>query len=575
MLGLLEGLWHATKPSRRKLWLTTLLLMLFAAAAELASLHALQQFLRLGTPNPGPMAPIASSFPLGRAAGNPFADAALVFIAWSITALLARLIILRLQDKVVLGFAGDASVQIFERAMQQPLAEHLRRETGELFAALENTQLLVNGALGPLLQSAVHFVIAASLLVYLVMLAPVVVVPFLAILGLVYVLVGHFTGARLRAGSQTLVELSVARMKAVQEAQNGFRDILISHAQQRVVEDFTKLELSYRWRQAADRFAAWTPRYLIEMVMLFLMGATGYYWAIRQEGLQTILPVAGALALGTLRLMPLVNSCFTNWGRFQANSAIIEDVLRLMNRPTVPAIRWPLEPIAFQHRIVLENIALQHPGREPVLQGVNLEITKGARIGLVGSTGSGKSSLLDVICCLIAPSAGRVRVDDLPLDSHERRAAWQQHIAVVPQSIYLPDKTIRDIIVFPTRFDEIDGDRLRDAIRAAELHNFIALLPAGLDTRIGDSGALLSGGQRQRLSIARALYRNADVLILDEATGQLDVETEQAVLTAFDKIDREITVLIVAHRMSALRYCDRIFELKNGRLRPIQAKDRV
>ncbi len=199
------------------------------------------------------------------------------------------------------------------------------------------------------------------------------------------------------------------------------------------------------------------------------------------------------------------------------------------------------------------------------LDGINLEIPKGARVGIAGKTGSGKSTRMDLIRALLEPDEGEVRVDGVLLDTRTR-PAWQRNIAHVPQFIYLADTTIAENIAFGVRRNEIDQARVRRAAEQAELSDVIAGLPHGLDTRIGERGVQLSGGQRQRVGIARALYKQASVLVFDEATSALDGETESAVMAAIDRLDDDLTILIIAHRLSTLAGCDMIVRLEAGRV---------
>jgi len=214
---------------------------------------------------------------------------------------------------------------------------------------------------------------------------------------------------------------------------------------------------------------------------------------------------------------------------------------------------------------VLDRVSLVHEGGVHALRDVSFGIAKGERIGLVGRTGAGKSSLLDLLMGLLDPTEGEIRIDGRRLDAASR-PNWQAQIAHVPQSIYLADESIAFNIAFADAEGAIDMARVREAARRAQIHDFIEATPTGYETMVGDRGIRLSGGQRQRIAIARAFYKRVSILILDEATGHLDKETEDAVIGAVSEIGREMTILIVAHRASALQGCDRILRLDAGRL---------
>lgn len=223
-------------------------------------------------------------------------------------------------------------------------------------------------------------------------------------------------------------------------------------------------------------------------------------------------------------------------------------------------------PMAFRESIGLDRVWFRCGSRDPwVLAGLNLPILKGARIGIVGATGSGKSTLLDLLMLLLEPTQGRILVDGQPI-SGDRRRAWQRSIAHVPQAIFLADATVAENIAFGVPREQIDLDRVQEAARKAQISDFIESRAEGYDSFVGERGIRLSGGQRQRIAIARALYKQPAVLVLDEATSSLDDATEWAVMTMIESLDRDLTILIVAHRLTTLQRCDTIVEMDHGRV---------
>ena len=223
-------------------------------------------------------------------------------------------------------------------------------------------------------------------------------------------------------------------------------------------------------------------------------------------------------------------------------------------------------PITFAKEIVLDNISFSYSAdAQPILQDLSLTIPKGSRIGFIGETGSGKSTLLDIIMGLLQPTSGALKIDGDRIDSSNLRA-WQKHVAHVPQSIFLADGTIAENIAFGLPLDQIDEVRVRQAAEQAQIHDIIEKLPNGYQTIVGERGVRLSGGQRQRLGIARAIYKQADVIIFDEATSALDNETEKAVMEAIDQLSNELTILVIAHRLSTLKNCTQIIKLPDGQI---------
>jgi ABC-type bacteriocin/lantibiotic exporter with double-glycine peptidase domain len=555
--ALLASLWFALAPARKRRALQTAGVMLVAGAAEFATLLAVRGFLaRL----------------LGGGPERLVLESALVLAAAVVFMAMARLATLRMQDGLVLDFASDTSIAIFSRALHQPWLEHKRRRSAELFAALESMQRLVNTALGPMMLAIVNAGLAAVLLAYLLVLAPLVVAPILGLLAGGYWVIGRLTGALLRSSSHTSHELGLRRLKIVHETQAGFRDVVLGHSQRRVLDQFRGFEATYRKRQAQDRFVSMGPRHLVEMILMLAAVALACVLSRSPAGVAGSLPLIGVVALGLQRLMPLIHSCHTGWALFQAHSATIAHVLELARRPALPEQAPAVVALPFDDRIVLEGVGLRYDDRQAVLHDVDWTIRRGERVGIVGTSGGGKSSLLDIVMGLVEPTTGRVRVDGVALDSHALRWAWQMRISSVSQTLYLSDTSIREAIVDGDT--GVDEPRLAQAIAGAQLADFLASLPQGAATRVGDSGLLLSGGQRQRIALARALYRQSSVLVLDEATSQLDPAAEAGILKTLETLDRSMTILVVTHRRAALQICDRIMELGDGALREVPPGER-
>jgi ABC-type multidrug transport system fused ATPase/permease subunit len=301
---------------------------------------------------------------------------------------------------------------------------------------------------------------------------------------------------------------------------------------------------------------------------MVLIALLAYWLSLRTGGLSAAIPALGALAIGAQKLFPQMQQIYYGWASLSGSSAALAEVVALLEQP-IPDEYFkpsPASPAHLEHGIVLRNVGFRYRKDAPVvICRLSLQIPRGARVGFIGKTGSGKSTVLDLIMGLLEPTSGGIEIDGQLLTSANRRA-WQACIAHVPQSIYLTDATIAENIAFGLYVHDIDQQRVREAARKAQLAEFIEGLPAQYQTAVGERGVRLSGGQRQRIGLARALYKQADVLVLDEATSALDDATEAAVMQAIDSLGKDITVLMVAHRVSTLRNCDRIFELKNGSL---------
>jgi ATP-binding cassette subfamily B protein len=300
---------------------------------------------------------------------------------------------------------------------------------------------------------------------------------------------------------------------------------------------------------------------------MILIAALAYALSRQAGGVAAALPVLAALALGAQRLLPALQQAYNAWTTISGCEASLRDILELLDQPLPEDVleRIP-PPLPFQTSIQFDGVGFRYLADSPlVLSDLNLIIPKGARVGFVGTTGSGKSTTLDILMGLLSPTEGRLLVDG-QLISGRRTRSWQQSIAHVPQSIYLADATLAQNIAFGVAWESIDMDRVKRAARQAHIAEFIEEKPEGYGAFVGERGIRLSGGQRQRIGIARALYKQASVLVFDEATSALDNATEQSVMDAIDELNRDLTILMIAHRLTTVRHCDIIVELERGRV---------
>jgi ATP-binding cassette, subfamily B, bacterial PglK len=300
---------------------------------------------------------------------------------------------------------------------------------------------------------------------------------------------------------------------------------------------------------------------------MVLIAALAYGLSRQEGGIATALPVLGALAVGAQRMLPALQQTYASWASIAGSQGVLADVIELLDQPIPEDLLQPApEPLQFRTTIRFDRVRFRYSSDGPwVLNGLDLTITKGARLGFVGATGSGKSTAMDLLMGLLEPTDGQILVDSEPL-SRNRVRAWQRTIAHVPQSIYLADATLAENIAFGVPPGAVDIERVRRAARQAQIADFIESRPQGYDALVGERGVRLSGGQRQRIGIARALYKRASVLVLDEATSALDNVTEQSVMDAIEGLDRELTILVIAHRLTTVRRCDSIVELQHGRV---------
>jgi ATP-binding cassette subfamily B protein len=355
-------------------------------------------------------------------------------------------------------------------------------------------------------------------------------------------------------------------MKVLQESWGGMRDIILDHSEPIFERKLAEYENEMRRLQAKAGFISEAPRFVVESFGIIVVALLAVYFSFQHGGVLLAIPILGAFALGAQRLLPLVQTVFRAWTSYSINSHFLMDVVELMNAPVnraTLAVRGDTLPAGVS--IEVRDLSFAYSPDDEVLREINLSIRPGERVALIGKTGSGKSTLADVLMGLLTPSRGQILLGDAPLD--ERNIGeWQARIAHVPQSIFLSDDTIAANIAFGCDAAQIDMERVRHAADRADVTDFVERQPEGFDTMVGERGIRLSGGQRQRIGIARALYKNASVLVFDEATSALDGATEAAVMEAVAGLDRDLTVILIAHRLSTVALCDRVYRLEAGRI---------
>ncbi len=315
-------------------------------------------------------------------------------------------------------------------------------------------------------------------------------------------------------------------------------------------------------------FIGGSPRPIMEAFGMIVIAALAYGLSRKPSGVATALPLLGTLALGAQRLLPALQQSYSAWVTIAGCQAALATTIELLRQPLPAEMLQPSpEPLAMREAISFRHVRFRYTSDGPwVLDDLNFAIKRGSRVGFVGSTGSGKTTTLDLLMgLLLLESEGDLLVDGEAI-SGARVRAWQRSIAHVPQSIYLADRTIAENIAFGVARANIDPERVAVAARQAQLTEFIDSCREGYDTRVGERGVRLSGGQRQRVGIARALYRQASVLVFDEAASALDNVTEQSVMDAISSLNRDLTIVLIAHRLTTIQRCDLIFELERGRL---------
>jgi len=555
--ALYARLYSAMSPGRRRQLVLLLLLTFASAAAEALTIGATLPFLVLLADPGGAALPagIRNALPDW---GSPLTSAAILLAIAAVLLAALRLTLLWRQQRFTMSYGRELADIVFARMLRQPYLAYLSRNSSEMLAGMEKVERIVPILLQPAIQAFVATVLALFVMVTLVLIDAVAAGIAAAATATGYLAVSLAIRRRLLANSKIVAAAVTARNRTVREALGGIRDVLLDGSQALHQAKYAAFDASNRRAQAENLFLAQAPRYAVEAIGVVAMAGVALLVSRGVGGLAEAIPVLGALALGAQRLLPLLQQMWAGYSQLSSNQQWLHDVAMLMDLPVDDEAGPTAEPLPLRDEFRFDRVSFSYRDDRPVIGAMSFTVRKGEWVGLAGTTGAGKSTLADLLMGLIEPDGGRILIDGRQL-TRELRRAWQASIAHVPQSIYLADDSIAANITLGQPAAEVDSDRLARAVRSAQLEEFVRSLPEGLDSRVGERGVQLSGGQRQRIGIARALYKNASVLVLDEATNALDEVTEAAVLAAIRETDS--TLVMIAHRPSVLAMCDRVISL--------------
>lgn len=567
--NLYTRLWHQITPRRRKQLALLLVTAVLASFAEVLSIGAVLPFLGiLMAPERLFESPLAQQviFALGITEAKQLLLFTAAFVLAALFSGLMRLALLWAQARLGFAIGADLSIEIYKRTLYQPYPVHVAQNSSQVIAAISTkTNMVINYTLLPLLLAASSSLILVFILVALIVLNPMVALVVFGGFGTFYLLIALGTKKRLAIDSQRISQESNKVIKVLQEGLGGIRDVLIDGSQEAYCKIYRDADIRLRKSQANTQVIGGMPRYLIEALGMALIAILAYRLTEGAGGIANSIPILGALAIGAQRLLPVLQQIYSSWSNIRSSQSAFEDVLTLLEQP-LPSKSEKIVNIPFQKSICLNQVGFRYSAdAKLVLQNIDFEIPKGSRIGFMGTTGSGKSTLVDLIMGLLYPTQGTLTVDGMPITDQNYRA-WQSHIAHVPQTIFLADSSIAENIAFGIPPEEINYEQVRNAAHQAQIAETIESWPNQYETFVGERGIRLSGGQRQRIGIARALYKKANVIVFDEATSALDQDTECAVMNAIESISN-VTILIVAHRLSTLRNCDKLIQLESGNLK--------
>lgn len=480
-----------------------------------------------------------------------------------------------LQNRVAQSAAARLSTRLAHGYVRLPYAYHLDRNSADLVRNSHVASMqLVRQAFLPLIAIAAESVVVLAILVMLLSIATTAALLAGTLLGLTAVILLRFVQPRLKQAGLHSHRLNGVVLRQLQEALSGIRDVKLLGREDTVADAYA--ESRHELARVTWVFGTLTelPRVVLETVFLvFTLGFFALTLVLENSASMTV-SLVGLFAYAGLRVQPSLHRIVSGVNNLRFSSAAIDDLERDLARVARLAPSPPREraPMGLARALRVESVSFRYPGADrDALSDVDLTIRQGEAIGICGPTGSGKTTFVDIVAGLLEPTTGRVTVDGR--DIHEDLRAWQDSLGVVSQTVFLSDDTLRRNIAFGVDEDEIDDEAVARAVRLAQLDEMVAALPLGLRTVVGERGVRISGGQRQRVAIARTLYHRPPVLVFDEGTSALDNTTEGELIEALQTLRGECTILLVAHRLSTVRRCDRVVVVEDGRITAVAPYD--
>jgi ABC-type multidrug transport system fused ATPase/permease subunit len=463
------------------------------------------------------------------------------------------------------GQVHNISTKLLHHYVHQPYEFFLGRNSADLSKNIltEVGRVTVSMIL-PMLQLLSKAVVIIFLIGLLLFVDSTLAIVSTLVIGIAYTSIYLVIRKRLSRYGRALVGTEGERFKAISETFGGIKEVKLAGCYDYFEQKFSRASLRFARTYTLAESMATLPRYILEMIAFGGIISIALYLLATKENPNDVLPILALYAFVGYRLMPAMQQIYYCVVKIRYNRAALENIARELRTASGKHTEISeAHPLPFQQKLELKKIHYSYPGSRPILKDVSLTIGVNTTIGLAGMSGAGKTTLIDIILGLLPPSSGHMEADGMAINAENMRG-WQSQIGYVPQHIYLLDDSIAGNIAFGLPAEKIDRAQLERAAKRAHLHEFILSLPQGYDAPVGEKGIKLSGGQRQRIGIARALYHEPRLLVLDEATSALDTVTENSVMDAINEISGQVTLIIIAHRLTTLRQCNTIHLIEDG-----------
>ena len=565
----IRRIWLFIGSKRRKQFCTLFLLTLVCTVFEVINLGAVVPFIRSIT-NPRELMSSDFTSNLFSSIGVSSESEIVIFISFvfALTAIISgvlRLVLLWFSVKIGSLTGAELSVEIYRRTLYQPYRVHVARNSSEVISGMTQKVDVATSVLVSATTVVTYFIIAAAIIGLVIALNPVAALIVITCFGSAYLLVTLMVRRKLISNGKTIAQGQTKIVRALQEGLGAIRDVLLDGTQGVYCNIYQDAIVQLRSASGNNLFLNQAPRYAMESFGILVIVVSVVYLSKSSHNIVSNLPFLATLGMAAQRLLPLMQQIYGNWAVVIGGKAVLGEVIELLNQ-TLPTdvLTSGGRDLTFKKSIEFKDVWFKYEERgEYVLKGLSFIIPKGAHVGIIGATGCGKSTVIDLLAGLLLPTKGEILIDGNVLDE-QRIRSWQKNVSHVPQTIFLSDATIAENIAFGIPDIDIKLENVEKYAKMAQLSDLISSRNGGFSAVVGERGLLLSGGQRQRIGIARALYKEASVIILDEATNALDEQTELQVMKSVYNIENRPTLFIVSHRLSAIKNCDFFIKIANS-----------
>jgi ABC-type multidrug transport system fused ATPase/permease subunit len=502
----------------------------------------------------------------------------LIFASFFFINSLLRCTLIYITVKLANIVTAELSIKIYTASLAESYFEHISKQTSNIISAVTQKVYQTYFTISGIINLISSIFILVGLISILIWINPRVVLfsfIFLTFLYLIIVLLGKKI---LKKNSQII---NYEQNRIIFNLQNGlgaFRDIILDKNHKYFIDIFAKANLNKAKSQAVNEIIQQSPRHILEAMGIVLVVVLIIFWNFflgnsntisNSDTIIEVFPTLAALTLGAQKILPLINILYQNFSIFKGNIYQVNEVLHTLTKyeEKQKSKRLVIEQkIEFNNLISFTNVNFSYKdSKKNILEDINFEIKKGSKVGIIGKSGEGKSTLLDLLMGLLEPKSGAIYIDGIKLTS-TTISSWQSIISHVPQKLFLSNASFLENIAFGKLTKDIDFQKVETVSKKAQLHDFINNLSEGYYEQVGERGIKLSGGQIQRVGLARSLYKNSEIIIFDEATNSLDIETERLIMRELYNLDKNLTLIIVAHRLDTLSHCDLIFEIKKKKI---------